>query len=635
MGHKAIIALKRCLRILGLSSLVVFVILSLFAISLFFREQSMPRSWVKKICRSVSTPRIVVTCEKAAFGWRNGLHLKNVRVYDVQKKNSLEPMASVDRVSVRPLPWRVRLVGLRYQKLPETYYQPGYNEANFGDAEIRFPALPPFQLTLVEPRILGLSPESVTGNVEMYPSVCHVRDIRLVWPDLDKRMSVAGFLRVDLERKVLESEIEGLATQRQIRPFIEAIDITSALPYMDAFTAITEPVPSKGVFRVDLVKGDFHMELALSPTGGRYRGVPLEKARGVIEVDTQIRENYCNVYLDIRLPEALDIYGRKLNGRVRLEMVKNKIRLDIDGKSGLDLPDILQISEVLDPNYLTDVVCETPPIITCHGRTSVTAEDSAINDLRGDFAVQRGRIFGFELCDAKGSYHFKDQALHFLNINAKGKESGKLNGRVDFDLTDFEPEKARFSFQANYKDGTLGELADFFSFDSSDRTGLVNANFSFEGPLSDDVIQHLKGKGHATITKGHLARLKIFAGLTKELAQMLRSVDYLTNLSDASADFVVENGVLKTDNIVVEGAFITILGKGEYDMIHDQLNFSIRVKLMQEDSFLGYVIRPITWPFTMAFLKFKVTGSLNDPQWDYQNPMGCFGGLFEDSEEKK
>ncbi len=635
MGHKAVSVLKRCLRILGLTSLVAFSILLLFVISLFFREQSIPRSWVKKICRSLSTPRIVVTCEKAAFGWKNGLHLKNVRAYDVQKKNSLEPMASVDRVSVRPLPWRVRLVGLRYQKLPESYYEPGYHEADLSGEKMEFPALPPFQLTLVEPRILGLSPESVTGNVEMYPSVCHVRDIHLVWPDLDKRMSVGGFLRVDLERQVLESEIEGLATQRQIRPFIEAIDITSALPYMDAFTAITEPVPSKGIFRVDLVKGDFHMELSLAPKMGRYRGVPMDKARGVIEVNTQIRENFCNVYLDIRLPEAVDIYGRNLNGRVRLEMVKNKIRLDIDGKSGLDLPDIVQISEVLDPNLLADVVCETPPTITCHGRTSVTAADSAINDLRGTFAVQRGRVYGFELRDAKGSYHFKDQALHFLDIHAKGKENGEIKGRVDFDLTDFEPEKARFSFQANYKEGTLGELADFLSFDSGDRTGQVDANVSFEGPLREDVLEHLNGKGRLTITKGHLAQLNIFAGLTKELARMLKSVDYLTNLSKASADFVVENGVLKADNILVEGAFMTILGQGKYDIVHDQLDFSIRVKLMQEDSLFGYVVRPITWPFSVAFLKFKVTGSLKDPQWDYQNPIGVFGGLFGDSEEKK
>ena len=85
-----------------------------------------------------------------------------------------------------------------------------------------------------------------------------------------------------------------------------------------------------------------------------------------------------------------------------------------------------------------------------------------------------------------------------------------------------------------------------------------------------------------------------------------------------SADFAITNGVLSTQNVRIEGALFSILAEGTYDIVRDNLDFSVRVRFMKDDSFLGrFLIRPITWTFSKLLLEFKVTGSLDDPKWEY------------------
>ena len=89
------------------------------------------------------------------------------------------------------------------------------------------------------------------------------------------------------------------------------------------------------------------------------------------------------------------------------------------------------------------------------------------------------------------------------------------------------------------------------------------------------------------------------------------------NQSQASCDFTIENGIIKSDNIFIEGGLISIKGWGEYDIVNDKLDVIVRVQFLKNESFIGAIVHPITWPFTKSFLEFKATGSVRDPEWDY------------------
>jgi hypothetical protein len=112
--------------------------------------------------------------------------------------------------------------------------------------------------------------------------------------------------------------------------------------------------------------------------------------------------------------------------------------------------------------------------------------------------------------------------------------------------------------------------------------------------------------------------MKLFLGLTELLAKEVPGVDRIVTQSAASGDFTVEGGVVRSDNILIEGSFFTILANGTYDFLNDKLDFTVRVTLLKNESLLGkFLIRPILWPFTKLLLEFKVEGGMTAPRWRY------------------
>ena len=145
---------------------VIFIVFLVFLGTLFFREQRLPQSWVDRATDAMSSSNVIFRCEGAAFGFSRGLHLKNVRVYDRTKSNSLEPVASARSVTVNPILRTVRAVEARYPRLPDSYYSPECHERN-ERLDFEMPRIPEFRLTLLRPEILGLAPERVTAQVNV------------------------------------------------------------------------------------------------------------------------------------------------------------------------------------------------------------------------------------------------------------------------------------------------------------------------------------------------------------------------------------------------------------------------------------------------------------------------------------
>ena len=130
-------------------------------------------------------------------------------------------------------------------------------------------------------------------------------------------------------------------------------------------------------------------------------------------------------------------------------------------------------------------------------------------------------------------------------------------------------------------------------------------------------VRTLCGSGTLKITEGHLAQMKLFAGLTELLAEKIPGVSFLVNQTQASADYTITNGVFKSENVFIEGGLISIKGWGQYDIAADNLDFTVRVQFLKEQSMVGKIIHPVTLPFTKLLLEFKVDGPIDDPKWRY------------------
>lgn len=618
MHHKERGKVKKTIIALLKTMKWIFIVFFVFLGSLFFREQRFPRSWANGIADHYSSSNVLIRCEGAAFGFWRGLRLIGVKVYDRDKEDCLEPVVAARSVAVNPLARKVRIVGAKYPRLPDSYYHGECRERN-SRVEAEFPRLPEFSVVLEDPEILGLAPSRVTAQVNVRGKWIIVDDIcvRLPWNGRD--LTVDGSLRVDLVSQTVTAAVRGLAMPEQIRPLIVALDVPSALPYMDAFTEIPEPVPANGEFDVNLVNGDFHMVLNLKPTMGRYNGVPMSRAEGTLDLLAYTRGTNCNVKLNVSLPYATDTEGARLGGSVALTLIEGLPRLAYDVSSELSLKDALAVADLgfLTPDTLSMLVCDTKPSLKLKGTSGTSVADSGHNDIAFSVGLAKGSFMGFQLRDADADFRLKGEGMEFTRVDARGKAGGKYDISARLDFPEYDADRMSFGMKAKVEEGTLDEIADFLGFDVGDRDGRVDGWCEFDGPIATNGVERLCGAGSVRIKEGHLAQMKLFAGLTKLLAERVPGVSYIVNQSDASADFTVTNGVLRTENVFIEGGLISLKGWGSYDIAKDDLDFTVRVQFLKNESLMGKLVHPVTWPFTKLLLEFKARGKIDNPEWDY------------------
>lgn len=139
--------------------------------------------------------------------------------------------------------------------------------------------------------------------------------------------------------------------------------------------------------------------------------------------------------------------------------------------------------------------------------------------------------------------------------------------------------------------------------------------FRFPDDMGSDVSK-LNGEGHFELN-GQVFRMKGFAGLLELLATRVPGVASITDSTSAKCDYTIRNGILHTENAVIDGKALSILMYGDLDLTKDELNFNVRVRFASQDSFVGKVLHPLTSPVSMLLLEFRLTGSTEHPKWEY------------------
>ena len=482
----------------------VFIVFLFFVGSLFFRVQRLGGGLVEKVISGHVPTNLVVHVDSVSFGFQHGVGLSGLRVYDLTREQRLEPVLQVDEALFHPYEKRLQIVGLRYARLPDGYYAPENLDRN-ERIEGELPDIGYLRIELVRPDILSVTPDRVTGRVEVTPRKAFVDNIHLVWHDGEPAVGVDGFCAVDLDKQEVRGEVDGLATQAQIRPLLVALDVPVALPYMDAFTEVPENVPAWCGWQVNLVNKDFDLGLRLKPKMGRYNGVAMRQATGKIHLHTETRGNCLNYLTEVGPIEGVDVSDRALAGSVVIGGTNGYNIVTVSTETGMPLSDLLKIG----------------------GFTGVYLSDDVI-----------------------------------------GETKGTLQFRFPRAMTN------------NY--------------------------------------EMLNGEGHVKISNGHLTRFKLFAGLTKLLAERVPGVSAIVDQTAASVDYRIENGVLKTDGIYIEGKLFAVRMEGQFDAVRNDMHFTVRVQFSKDDTLLGkYLINPVTWPFTKLLMEFRLTGSPENPKWEY------------------
>jgi len=606
---------------------IIFIVLCFYLGSLFFRQEQVPDWLCAKVRAWLSSADVVVHFDSMSVGFVYGVRVERLRVFDLTRKNPMEPMVAADVVEAKPFSQSLKIVGLRIPRLHDGYYEVGTVTEPIGENNGRFslPRIPEFALELVRPDILGVAPDHVTARVSVEALCLDVHRIHLVWPDADARMALDGSCVVDLASMRVFGMVEGLARQAHIRPMLGdynrpvTLDVPVALPYFDAFTEVKAPVPASCAWDVNLVNNEFTIRIRLKPEMGRYNGVSLKEATGGVTIHVWWVGGKMQYETSVDVDSSSDRFGRTFGGRLSV-LGTNDVRVvTVDAQSGLRKQDTLNIIGYLNKGLLDCFECVTPPRVSVRGVLATCDRQQGLNDLHGRLACESAKFFGVAVSNVTTRFDYVADTIVFPDATARGRTGGELGMRAALSFPGYDDAKASYDVDVDYRNGSVEELSDVFKFDLGKRHGKVNGRVHLSSMLFTNEISRLNGGGHVSVREGHLAQMRLFMGLTELLADKVPGVAGIVNQSDASGDFTITNGVLKTDNVRIEGSLFSISAEGSYDIARDDLDFAVQVRFMKDDSVPGLkeFIRVLSWPFSKLLMEFRVRGTVDNPKWEY------------------
>ena len=645
---------KVLLRVFAYSSALLLLFLVAGAFYLVFFEQAVPDFVLSRITARCSTPDFLVHVDSATFRMDRGLRVKNVRVLDKGRlygekggpASTVLTASEIDlELDLRRIPWSratilrsVTIVDLCYPRLPRGYYipdsvefpgRPDYREVN-QPLVLELPELRPFRVRLVRPSILGIeSPLVEAESMEVTTDGLVAKGICLRWPDTDVVMEARGAVTLDLRSQLLHGEVHGHARQHNIRPMLVALDVTNSYQFVDAFTKVEKPVDTSCVFDVDLCNNDLRILLDLHPQGGFHHGVPLRKVDGKVDIRVFVRDTYQNARIVVGPLLGTLADGSAVEGTILYENTNDVGFVDFDVGTRAPLKDVLAIADVWNDGTLDCLsVTKGTPLVSLRGRLAVDDAHAAANDLRGTLAFAEGALWDVHLRDASTEFLVKGTTVSFTNAVARSAHGGRLAGVGDISVPESRRDLATFKIRVNGDSLPLEDVAHALDFDPGDKTGHVSGFVDLSGPLhaETNVVSRFSGEGHLDCRDGHLAQMRLFAGLTDYLAKRVPGIADVVNLSRASLDYTLRDGVFSSTNVVVEGNVLSVHAEGRYDAVNDRLDFRARVSLTRNESFFAKIATPIIWPFSnlaRVLLDFGIHGPLDNPTWEYsRNPLG-------------
>jgi hypothetical protein len=153
--------------------------------------------------------------------------------------------------------------------------------------------------------------------------------------------------------------------------------------------------------------------------------------------------------------------------------------------------------------------------------------------------------------------------------------------------------------------------------------GRLSAHLELAGAIGAGQGSSARGRGWVAIRDGHVFQIPLFGGLSDFLARLIPGMGALLRQTDVQAEFVVEDGKIRSDEILIEGDVFSLVGRGAY-ALDGALDFNVQVKLLRQDNWAADVFRFMTQPFS-KLLEFHLGGTLAAPRWRPVNiPTGVF-----------
>jgi hypothetical protein len=116
----------------------------------------------------------------------------------------------------------------------------------------------------------------------------------------------------------------------------------------------------------------------------------------------------------------------------------------------------------------------------------------------------------------------------------------------------------------------------------------------------------MQGQGNLLVENGDVFAIPVLGPLSAVLGSIVPGTGYQT-AREATCDFRVANGEIRTDNLNVTGQGFSMIGQGSLFYLRDAMDFSVRINAQGVPGILLYPVSKL--------LEYVSDGKLSDPQW--------------------
>jgi hypothetical protein len=297
-----------------------------------------------------------------------------------------------------------------------------------------------------------------------------------------------------------------------------------------------------------------------------------------------------------------------VQGGTRLDFIQETVRFN-----GLSTADPQAVAKMLAP-FIANVVgqfrFEGPAKVAAWGTAGY--KDAARNDMDIEVDAQRSGWKQLIMDRCSLSLRVVEDTAYINDVQGdfcRGLVRGSGEVYPVSNATNL-----RYHLQGDVREVNFQMLARNLTGQAADQyRGYLSGQLELDGFLNDPGGQTATGHGRLEIGAGRLFQFPLFGGLTEFLGHIVPGLGLIVRQTDARASWVIKDGKIHSDDIVIEGEVITLTCKGDYHLNGD-LDFAVQVKLLRKNTLVGGILQIAMMPIT-KMLEFRLTGTVKDPHW--------------------
>lgn len=321
-------------------------------------------------------------------------------------------------------------------------------------------------------------------------------------------------------------------------------------------------------------------------------GSPLDRATADVAF-----ENLALVFTNIAVarPEGSG------SGSFVYDFGQNQVRLD-GIRSTMNPFNVLQWADPKVARETEPYRFKAPPEVTVNG--VIGLKNPELTRLRADFTAPGG--LDYDLLDETLNFGAAEGTLQFagrqITVDIPSARLFGGRARINAAITTGQPGVPQ-------KMSVVLDKVDFETltrlyFDYEDSQGVLDARYDFTFVPGKPEL--MRGEGNLLVANGNVFAIPVLGPLSVLLDSVIPGTGYQTS-RQATCTFRVADGVIRTDDLDVDGRGFTMIGQGDLLFIEDRMDFTVRVNARGVPGVLLY-------PVSKLF-EYIADGKLSEPKW--------------------